>query len=775
MPVMTAPFAAPWASPWASPGGAANQDFFTGGVNLFFNKADYDAYPGTVKSLADEALLASLGITDAGGVGGTYVNNAGNLATKSSGTAPRLTYDRGASSNLLAYSAGPYSNWSANGSATDNGAGAPISGYATTSFTRTSGSGFYRSLSSTPASGASFVIAHYVSRAAGSGDFVGGTDSGGRTPMQFNPDTGAFTSGPTNKYVAKAVGGWLIWAVYSGDGAAVAVVNYGSSSGSGFNVASWAHLGSTLLPYLPTTSTAPLYTAGTPVSQNLIGDSRQSSWTVQANVNQLAANVADPKGGTNAYRYDWSGAAVNSGIFDIGASYLLLTVGTVYTIGWWVRAVSGSGTVSMCDAVTTEATTSGIFVDTTWRFIRHRKTGYIAGQSMGPWLKKEAGSPSQIEVYLPHIYEGTADLQLANVPDTAGTGSSVYPLAGLLAEPAATNLHKYSGDLSQVSAWTWWTSVGASTIGPDGTTNMQQAVSGSGSGDFYFYQPAALTNGTRVVWSMYFKKGADYSWVHLRPTDSGAGIWKASFNLNAGTVGTTSGTGVVAGIEPGPNGTYRCWIAFTPTATGNGNMTFFVVNADNTQTLVGNGTTGIYAWGSQVEPVVTGDYPSTLIPTGATTASRTAGTCKWLPANIPGWVGSGTFTGGWYVPAVVGGGAMRIIGNDAGGVPSYLDVAASNAIDTWNGAVDLATAAGASMAGVPKLGAMRFSGAGRAICYDGGAVASDANTIPAPTYIYLGNDGNSSEQLGGLLRRLAYSPTLASNAQLQNLSNGLAA
>ena len=86
--------------------------YLTGGVNLYFSQAAYDAYladsrpTGADKALAGAAVksaadLTALGCTDAGGVNLSYTAKDGTLATKTSGTVPVVAFDRGATQNLL--------------------------------------------------------------------------------------------------------------------------------------------------------------------------------------------------------------------------------------------------------------------------------------------------------------------------------------------------------------------------------------------------------------------------------------------------------------------------------------------------------------------------------------------------------------------------------------------------------------------------------------------------------------------------------------------------
>ena len=72
-------------------GAPAAGGFWAGGMNLFFNEADFNAAPAGLKTLASQATLAGMGISDTGSTNGTYFDAAGVMRTKT-GNEPRLTW-----------------------------------------------------------------------------------------------------------------------------------------------------------------------------------------------------------------------------------------------------------------------------------------------------------------------------------------------------------------------------------------------------------------------------------------------------------------------------------------------------------------------------------------------------------------------------------------------------------------------------------------------------------------------------------------------------------
>jgi len=212
---------------------------------LFFSAAEYGGALGAGRTLASQSVLQALGWSNAQSTSNppaTVIGRDGNLQY--------------AAHNLLAYSAGPRSTWSQNGSASDGGSGNPIDGFPTSRVVGISTGGYYKNSNTIIPSGQPFVIAHYVAHVSGNAVFCGGTESGSQAPLYFNTSTGAFTGGPEVKGARAVPGGWLIWGLYTGKGSVVAALNYAQGTDGTFDVVSWVTYGVRPLDYVPTASAA---------------------------------------------------------------------------------------------------------------------------------------------------------------------------------------------------------------------------------------------------------------------------------------------------------------------------------------------------------------------------------------------------------------------------------------------------------------------------------------------------------------------------------------
>lgn len=156
---------------------------------------------------------------------------------------------------------------------------------------------------------------------------------------------------------------------------------------------------------------------------------------------------------------------------------------------------------------------------------------------------------------------------------------------------------------------------------PDGNTTADKIVEAVDVGQVHDIQDNFLvgdfTDDVSVTCSAYVKK-AERGWVKLSLRNKANAWVGAYFDLTNGVIGV-EGVDSYA-ITPAADGFYRCSITHD-IANGVTNPTFniAVASADNTDTYNGDGASGIYVWGAQVEefPVLT-----TYIATSGATATR---------------------------------------------------------------------------------------------------------------------------------------------------------
>lgn len=140
-------------------------------------------------------------------------------------------------------------------------------------------------------------------------------------------------------------------------------------------------------------------------------------------------------------------------------------------------------------------------------------------------------------------------------------------------------------------------------VAPDGTLTADKIVeSAAVSVEHYVEQAVSFfTDGTTATTYVH-ARAAERSWIYvatvLRDATTVRGAW---FNLATGAIGTVQ-AGVTASIVALTGGYYRC---IATGAVGSGGSApkarLKMGTADNQATYTGDGTSGIYLWGAQME------------------------------------------------------------------------------------------------------------------------------------------------------------------------------
>lgn len=159
---------------------------------------------------------------------------------------------------------------------------------------------------------------------------------------------------------------------------------------------------------------------------------------------------------------------------------------------------------------------------------------------------------------------------------------------------AEENLLTWSQDFDN-AAWTKSaTTVTANgVIAPDGTLTADKLVENTATSSHFTAQ--SVSAQTAVYALSTYAKAAERSFVSLG--FDGLNAW---FNLSNGTTGTVE-AGLTASITDVGNGWYRCAILRTVAAAGSKTYAIYATTGNGTVSYTGDGTSGIYAWGAQLE------------------------------------------------------------------------------------------------------------------------------------------------------------------------------
>lgn len=235
-------------------------------------------------------------------------------------------------------------------------------------------------------------------------------------------------------------------------------------------------------------------------------------------------------------------------------------------------------------------------------------------------------------------YDSTGLLQTsaANTP-RFDYNPSTLAAKGILVEGNRTNNQTYSSQLDN-AAWTKseMSVTANSGTSPDGTANADLIIPSTNNAYHH------ITNGTKSgtastdYTTSIYAKAAGYNYIYVNFVENSNNHYGV-FNLTTCAIGNNSGLlGYTA--QSLPNGWCRFSITATSTITSFGAY-IHVTNVNGAVSFTGDGTSGVYMYGAQME---TGNFPTSYIPT--TTASVTRGE-DFLTVPVGAWYNqsAGTF------------------------------------------------------------------------------------------------------------------------------------
>jgi hypothetical protein len=352
-------------------------------------------------------------------------------------------------------------------------------------------------------------------------------------------------------------------------------------------------------------------------------------------------------------------------------------------------------------------------------------------------------------------------------------GSNVESL-GLLIEESRTNLVTYSEQFDNAV----WSKVNAgittntsATTAPDGSNNADLLLPNTTNAQHRLDQ-SPTSSTTTQVFSVYAKSGG-YNFVGLRIGSIGS-----SFDLSTGEVSSSS-AGSVGSIQNVGNGWYRCSIVVSGALSNDISRINVTTAVSPSSSFAGDGTSGIYIWGAQLEA---GAFPTSYIPTVASTVTRSADNASMTGTNFSSWYNQteGTIlTNIKYDGAPISGVMNRIA--------FYLR--GTGSANTWHGWWESVNTGGtinyngtsfdatliqsgttiSQGSRVKLISAIKTNDF--AFSQNGGTVQTDTSVILPITHtiIDIGNSGGGN-YINGTISQLLYYPKRLTNSQLQNLT-----
>ena len=205
----------------------------------------------------------------------------------------------------------------------------------------------------------------------------------------------------------------------------------------------------------------------------------------------------------------------------------------------------------------------------------------------------------------------------ANLVDFTRASSGTYVDSEGVIRTATTNLLLRSEEFDQ-SPWGTIRSIITSNAvtSPNGSVTADKFIASTDPSTSHYVRQSVSLSAFQVYNFTVYAKAAEYGYLSI--TTFGSNGWSATttsyFDLVNGVV-TPSTTGIASIADVG-NGWYRINHQATKGDTsGSSNIDIYVANSGSSVSFTGDGTSGIYLWGAQLEQSTTvGEY----IPTTST-------------------------------------------------------------------------------------------------------------------------------------------------------------
>jgi hypothetical protein len=454
-------------------------------------------------------------------------------------------------------------------------------------------------------------------------------------------------------------------------------------------------------------------------------------------------------------------------------------------IVYWTRsgAASANGIIAMSDTTSSafgSNSTSGDF--------------YLWGAQLEQRSAVSSYTPTTtqpITLYQPTLL--TAPSGVARFDHNPTTTESL----GLLIEEQRTNLLTYSEQFDN-AAWVKSNSTVTAnqTVAPDGTLTAEKFVATTASAPHGMYITSTSMAANTYTASVFLKaKENQFGGLTLAVSNGRVGL---NVDLLAGVITSTYSSGptlVNSNVEPVGNGWFRVSVTASNLITATMYTLPFLsdsatptwVPADVVPTYTGDGYSGIFIWGAQLE---VGGFSTSYIPTVASQVTRSADSAVITGSNFSSWYSQGQ--GSLYTESIVR--SVSPTNNYAVVALLQTNGSANNRMSMWQGgglsgfplgyrlfvyansATQVVIDATSGMtANVPEKMAAIIENNDWVLVKGGNILGtSTVGTMNVPDRMYIGSSGigtTSIYPLNGTIKKLSYFPARLSNEELQEMTS----
>jgi hypothetical protein len=355
---------------------------------------------------------------------------------------------------------------------------------------------------------------------------------------------------------------------------------------------------------------------------------------------------------------------------------------------------------------------------------------------------------------------------------------TTFESLGLLVEEQRTNLLTYSEDFEN-AAWTKTrASITANTVvAPSGELTGDQLVEDTTASSTHdMTVSASFTSGTAYTISIYAKQAGRNLRIYF-PTGAFGSAFSAVFDLSAGTA-TIALTGTVASITNVGNDWYRCSITQTATASATSTFTLRLIEGASTTSYTGDGYSGIFIWGAQLE---SSSFSTSYIPTEASQVTRASDAASMTGTNFSSWFNNaeGTmYAEGKSVDSITGTTARRFAEVNDGSTSNIMSIEFRNTTQSRFTVISSGTSQVSITSGetIDQFSKLAGAYATNNFAFSAGGILGTpdtSGTVPVVSQLNIGNrsDNLNTACINGHIKKIAYYPLAATSAQLQGLTS----
>jgi hypothetical protein len=349
---------------------------------------------------------------------------------------------------------------------------------------------------------------------------------------------------------------------------------------------------------------------------------------------------------------------------------------------------------------------------------------------------------------------------------------------GLLIEEQRTNLLLRSEEFDNASWTKLNTTITAnSSVSPDGTVDADTLVETTATGVHRISQ-SFTPSATGSFTSSIVGKASTRNWLAIQ-NDFGSNNTTQLFNLSTGALGTQSGAGGTATIRSLGNGWYRCTLTTTTSTTNAGACNIYVSSGDNINSYAGDGTSGLFIYGAQLE---VGAFATSYIPTVASQVTRAVDSASMIGNNFARWYNQ--TEGTIYAQGIAAAGVDPVFNTQ--GIVAVSDgtsnnrlriVRASSQTTQWTSVSGGVITYNTTVGSWPNLAASKVASAYKTNDFssyqDGGVRITVTSGLPPSgvNLLQIGDQPAGVRQWGGTISRIAYYNRRLANTELTALTN----